>query len=280
MDSAARITADALSKQTGVPVIVENVPGAGTTIGAARVAQAAPDGYTIFWGSSSLAIVPHIMKNLRFDPVQSFKPVGMVADSPFVLVANPNKGYSDIREFIFKAKERGDKTNFSSPGIGSSPHLVGELFNAETGIKATHIPYASGAQAVTSVVGGDVDFTFDPPTTVVPLVKGGKLRALAVTSNERWKDLPDVPTLNEAGFSQIDVTAWMGLLAPAETKDDVVTYLNQQLQAALQEPRVIETLAKAGLMARPSTPEQFGARIAGDSKRWGDLVKATGISVQ
>lgn len=279
-DTSARIVARALAAQTGKTFVVENVPGAGATIGATKVAQSKPDGYTVLWGSgSTLAMTPHLYKSLKYDPVKSFAPVGKVVEQPFVLVTNPAVGAQDLRDFVGKLKAAPGKYNFSSTGRGASSHLVAELFQTSAGLKATHVPYQGGAPAVKAVVAGDVHFLFDTPTTVVPQIRAGKLHALAVTGSKRWPLLPDVPTLQEAGFRDFDVTTWFGMVAPAGTPDDRIAYLSRELLAALKDPQVVAALEKANFQVSPSTPAAFARTIADEGARWGRVIRAAGIQL-
>lgn len=279
-DTSARITANALAKRTGGTFVVENAPGAGATLGAAKVAKSAADGYTLLWASSSLAITPHIFKNLQYDPVTSFAPIGAVAEQPYVLAVNASREFQNVGQLIAKAKSAPGTLNFSSTGLGSSTHLVAELFMGESGINAVHIPYNGGAPAIAALVAGDTDFMFDTPTTIVPLVKSGRLKALAVTGDDRWRDLPDVPTLEEADLSKIDATAWMGLAAPAGTPGQILDDLNTALNDVLGERAAQEALERVGLKAIPSSEAEFGQRISNQTVQWGELVKKANISTK
>lgn len=279
-DTSARIVSAAMAKDTGATFVVENVPGAGATIGATKVAQAKPDGYTLLWGSgSSLAMTPHLYNNLKYDPIKSFAPVGLVVAQPFVLVVKPSLGVKSVRELVALAKSKPGKLNFSSTGQGASSHLVAELFKKESGVFATHVPYNGGAPATNALLAGDVDFYFDTPTTLVPLVKSGKLIALGVTSKNRWDDLPDVPSLNELGFTNFDATTWFGLVAPAGTPPDRIAYLSKHLTSALGQPQVTSALKAAGFAVEPSAPDEFARKIVAETARWGATIKAANVKL-
>lgn len=279
-DASARIVASALGKDTGQTFIVENVPGAGSTIGATRVAQAKPDGFTLLWGSgSSLAIAPHLYANVKYDPVKSFAPVGLVVAQPFVLVVRQDAKIQSVADLVATAKASPGKLNFSSTGQGASGHLVAELFKSAAHVSATHIPYNGGAPGMTALLAGDVDFLFDTPTTIVPLVKAGKLRALAVTGNQRWVDLPEVKTMQEQGYPKFEASTWFGLVAPAGTPPQRIAFLSQHLLHVLDDPAVTSALRGAGFSVEPTTPEQFARRIADDSARWGSVISAAGIKL-
>ena len=279
-DTSARIVAAAMSKQTGATFVVENVPGAGATIGATKVALAKPDGTMLLWGSgSTLAMTPHLYPALKYDPVKSFAPIGLVAAQPFILVVKSTRGIKNVKELVALAKAAPGKLNFSSTGQGASSHLVAELFKAATGISATHIPYNGGAPGLNALLAGDVDFFFDTPTTVVPHIKAGKLRALAVTGKSRWEPVPGVPTMQEVGLADFDATTWFGLVAPAGTPPERVSSLSKSLLAVLADAPVSGLLRDAGFLVEPSSPDEFAKKIAADSARWGGIIKSAGIKL-
>ena len=280
-DTAARILATAMAKESGMPFVVENVPGAGATLGAAKVAQAKPDGFTVLLGSASaLAMAPHLYTSLKYDPFKSFAPIGLVVAQPFILVVKPTAEQKNVKALVGKAKADAGKMNYSSTGQGTSSHLLAELFKSASDFNATHIPYNGGAPAIQAVLAGDVDFFFDTPTTVVPLAKAGKLTTLAVTDKRRWEALPDVPTMEEAGFPKVDATTWFGLLAPAGTPAQRVAQLSKSLLTVLQDSAVSGQLRSAGFSIEPSTPEEFSKKISSDFAKWGDIIKATRIKLE
>lgn len=279
-DLSARLVATSISKDPAFTVIVENVPGAGAVIGATRAAQAKPDGYTLLWGSaSSLAMSPVLYENVKYDPIKSFAPVGLVASQPFVLVVRPSLGVKSLAEFVALAKASPGKLNYSSTGQGASAHLVAELFQTAAGIKATHIPYNGGAPAMNALLASDVDFLFDTTTTTVPMIKSGKVLVLAVGSATRWPGLPNTPTFQELGYVNFEATTWFALLAPAGTPPGIVATLNQKLVAALHDPAVVSALQNAGFSIEPSTPSQLASRIGSDVTRWGAIIKAANVKL-
>jgi tripartite-type tricarboxylate transporter receptor subunit TctC len=279
-DTSARMIATAMAKESGATFVVENVPGAGATIGATKVAQAKPDGYTLLWGSgSTLAMTPHLYPNLKYDPVKSFAPIGLVVAQPFILVTNTSRNIRSVKELVALAKASPGKLNFSSTGQGASSHLVAELFKAATGVSATHIPYNGGAPGVNALLANDVDFFFDTPTTVVPLIKAGKLTGLAATGKMRWEAVPEVPTMQESGVADFDATTWFGLAAPAGTPPERVAALSRSLLKVLADPQITAALRGAGFSVEPSTPEEFAKKIAADSARWGGIIRAAGVKL-
>ncbi|MGV3654787.1 MAG: Bug family tripartite tricarboxylate transporter substrate binding protein [Noviherbaspirillum sp.] len=279
-DAVARILAQSLQKQSGGSFLVENVPGAGTTIGAARAARAQPDGYTLFWGSSSsLAIAPHIYSKIAYDPLNSFDPVSWVASTPYVMVVRPDSPAKTIADLVARAKAAPGKMNYASAGLGSGPHVVAEMFLNATGISIQHIPYKGGSPAITAVISGDVDFYFDTPTTPIPLVKANRLRALAVTDTARQAELPDVPTMQESGLSGVEAHAWFALLAPHGTPKEIVNQLNKMVAVALKDPAVLEQMAKGSFNPASSTPEKLGQTIKAEHERWGKIIREKNIRV-
>lgn len=279
-DASARLMAQALQKQTGGSFVVENVPGAGTTIGAARVARATPDGYTLLWGGlSSNAMAPNLYTKLTFDGLESFAPVSMVASQPYVLFVSANSPIKTVADLLAKAKAQPDAFNFGSPGQGSSPHLMTELFLDAAGIKAQHVPYKGAAPAMTGLLGGEVQMMFDTPTAPLPMFKAGRLRPLAVTSARRLAELPDVPTLQESGLSGLEANTWFALFAPRGTPAAVVTRLNEMTRKALSEPAVLEQFAKAQFTPEPSTPQALAQRVTAESAKWRRIIKDKSISL-
>lgn len=274
-DTSARVVANALAKALNTSFVVENVAGAGATIGSTKVAQSRPDGYTLLWGtSSSLAIAPHIYKNLRYDPVSSFAPISTVATGPFILAAKPSLDANSVDQLVAQAKAEPGKLNFASTGRGGSTHLTAELFSSVTGINALHVPYNGGAPAMNALLAGDVDYLFDTPTTIVPMAKAGRIKALAVTSDTRWAGLPEVKTMQELGFKGFDSSTWFGLLAPAGTPDPILDKLNDATIAVLKDPAVISALETAGFAVTSSTRQQFADRIATDGGKWGTVIQS------
>lgn len=279
-DASARIVAQALEKQTGGTFIIDNAPGAGTTIGAAKVARAAPDGYTLLWGGlSSHAMAPNLYPRLPFDPVESFEPVSMTASSPYVLAVNAKSPYRSIADLVAKAKAEPGKLNYGTPGQGSSPHLTTELFLDAAGINVQNIPFKGAAPAMTSMLSGDIDFMIDTLTLPVQMIKAGKARALAVTSAKRVPELPDVPTMKESGLN-VEAATWFGLFAPKGTPAEIVATLNKAVNAVLKDPAVISRMNQAGFDATPSSAAELAKTVKSENQKWGNIIKAKNIRLQ
>jgi tripartite-type tricarboxylate transporter receptor subunit TctC len=278
-DVAARLIAQPLGEALGQSVIVENQPGAGGRTGSRSVARAAPDGYTLLMGGTNLnAIIPAIYKNLDYDPVKSFTAVASVASDAVVMVINPSLPARTVAEFVQTAKASPGKLKYgSAPGIAS--HLASELLKYRAGIDMPFIPYRGGGPAITDLLGGQIDMIFNNKSVLLALIRGEKLRALAVTADRRWPELPDVPTLREAGFPDFPSDIVYGLLAPAGTSDAIVEKLNSSVNAALQSPELRANLAKLGIEARAATPQAFGAAMADDMAKYDEIVRLTGIKV-
>ncbi len=278
-DTSARIVADALSKELNASFIVENAPGAGSSIGTTQVANKKPDGYTLLWGTGSgLTIYPHLRKT-DYDPAKSFEPVSLVAAAPFVLVTQDQLNVDNVDEFVKEMKAHPGEFNFGSPGVGGTAHLIAELFNQSAGAEAVHIPYSGGAPMNHALMSGDIQYLFDTPTTIEPAIKSGKAKALAITSKDRWPGLPEVPTLEEQGFEDFDITTWFGLLAPAGTDAAKVQILSDGVQKALANKDVNNALLQAGFFVEGTSAQEFKEKIAADNKLWADLIKNSNIEL-
>lgn len=275
-DATARVLADALGKLWQQRVIVENKPGAGTTVGAAFVASSDPDGYTIYLNSVSHAIVPSLYDNLRYDPLKSFEPVSRIAQSPILLVVHPSSGIKTLEELLAAARAKPGQLNYGSPGVGASPHLAAEMMIAAAKIKVQHVPFNGAGPLSNAMLGKVVDFGFTD-IAALPLVKEGTLKALAVTSLERLPDIPDVPTLNETVQKGFEVLNWNSILAPAGTPREIVDFLNRSLVRILETPEVKRIFAAQGFQAVPSTPAELGELIASDIKKFKAVVDEAGI---
>jgi tripartite-type tricarboxylate transporter receptor subunit TctC len=275
-DATARVLADQLGRLWRQSVIVENKPGAGTTVGAAFVASADPDGYTIYLNSVSHTIVPSLYDNLRYDPVKSFEPVSRVAQSPILLVAHPSFQANTIQELVELARARPGQLNYGSPGVGASPHLAAEMMLVAAKIKVQHVPFNGAGPLANALLGKVVDFG-STDISALPLVKEGKLKALAVTSLERSPDLPDVPTLSETVQKGFEVLNWNSILAPAGTPRPVVEFLNRSLVQILQTPEVKRIFAAQGFQAVPSTPAELGDLLVSDIRKFREVVQQAGI---
>jgi tripartite-type tricarboxylate transporter receptor subunit TctC len=274
-DTLARILSQRLADALGQQVVVDNRPGGNGNIGMEIVAHAAPDGHTIVLGYiANLAIGPSLYAKLPFDPVKDYAPITQLASSPNVLVAHPSVAASNLQELIVLA--RGKPVNFASAGVASVGHLTGELLNNLAGIRMVHVPYKGSGQAVTDLLGGHVQLMFSGFSSTLPHIKSGKLRPLAVTGSARSAALPGVPTIAEQGFPKFEATAWYGVLAPANTPKPVIRRLHGELVKLLKLPDVGQRLEGLGFEIVGSTPEQFGAYIKTEIRKWAQVVKASG----
>jgi tripartite-type tricarboxylate transporter receptor subunit TctC len=286
-DILARATAQELTKAFGQSFIVENKAGAGGNIGSEIVAHSAPDGYTLLMGTvGTHAINKSLYSKMPFDPVKDFQPITLVAGVPNVMVVNTEKaaarGIHNVQDFIKYAKAHPGKLNMASSGNGTSIHLAGELFKTMTGVYMTHFPFTGSNPALLSLMAGDMDVMFDNLPSAMPHIRGGKLKALAVTSSTRSAALPDVPTVEEAGgpaLKGFEASSWFGLLAPAGTPMDIVNRVQQATAKALATPEMKERLKAQGAIPSGNTPAQFAQLIDRETKKWAAVVKASGAKV-
>ena len=282
-DMLGRLLAQGLAAPLSRNVIVENRPGAGSTVGAAYVARAAPDGHTLLLATSStLAINPSLYPALPYDPLKDFVPIGMIASVPLALVVNPSVNARDVSELVSLAKGRSGGLSYGSAGNGSPQHLAAEMFRAATGVELRHVPYAGSAAALTDVLGGHVDMMFVDLAPALGHVRSKRLNALGVTSLARQPTLPDVPTIADSGMTELarfEAVAWQGLVAPAGTPRAVVDRLNRLLVEMLDRASVREALQRDGVEPRSSSPEQLAAAIRSDTDRWARVIKAARISI-
>lgn len=279
-DIVHRIVLEQISEQLGQPIIVENRVGAGGTIGTAVVAKALPDGYTLLANGSAHTIVPALYKNLSYDPVRDFAAIAPVGSSPSVLVVSPAKGMKRAADLVAAARAHPNALNFSSVGIGTATHLSAERFLASAGVQAVHVPFKGGAEAMTEVLAGRVDFFFGPVALVLPQVRDGKLVALAVNTHKRSETLPHVPTTAEAGFPDAEYPIWFGLFAPAGTPRDVVERISRETQKALQTPKVRERLAALGVDPVPMSPDEFAAYVSREVSLNAALARRAGLKAE
>ena len=278
-DVMARLIAQRLSSTLG-SVILENKAGAGGTIGTKAVAAAEPDGYNLlFGGTSTLAINPAVYKDLRYDPVTSFAPVAMVSTSPFVLVVHPSVPVHSVGELVGYAKANPGKVNFGSAGVGTTPHLAGELFKSLTGVDVVHVPYKGGGPVLTDLVAGQIQMTFELTAVLLPLIRAGKLRALAVATEERNPDLPEVPTMIESGVPGCLVSSWFGIVGPAGMPLHVIDRLNLEINRGLRSAEIVASLAQLGSQPKIGTAQEFATLIATEAQRWRSVAKSTAIAV-
>ncbi len=278
-DVVARLFSQYFQNHFG-PTIVENHPGGNTTLGALVAAAAKPDGYTLFFGSStSLAIAPALLVNAGYDPVKSFMPIAAISSSPMYLTVGPAVAAKTIGELIAYAKDNPGKLNFAAP-TGGPPHLAGEMFKRAVGIDIVPVFYGSMNQAFTDMLGGQMDIVFDSPAALASLIREGKIRALVVMGARRQDRLPDVPTMAESGLPDLRVTTWNGLVAPAGTPDAIIVKLNAMINEALKSPEIREVLAKFSSEPLGGTPQEFAAFVASESKKWSEIIHLSGVKME
>jgi tripartite-type tricarboxylate transporter receptor subunit TctC len=278
-DVAARILQKELAPALGQSIIIENKPGAGSTIGTAEVSKAKPDGYTLVMISTTHVISPHLYRQMPYDALKDFTPVMKLAEGPYVLVVHPSLNVKTVGELIALARREPGKIDYASSGNGSAQHLVGALFTTMADAKLNHVPYKGSNQAMNDVVGGQVKVSFVGVPNALPNLKSGKLKALGVSTRKRYGELPDVPTIEEAGVPGYDATVWLGLLAPPGTPREVVQKLNTEITKVLSSADAKRLMASAGVDVATSSPEDFAKLLASEHERWGKVVKETGAQV-
>jgi tripartite-type tricarboxylate transporter receptor subunit TctC len=280
VDTLGRMLSQGLKENLGQPVIIDNVSGAGGTIGAGVVAKAPADGYTLLMVYDTFAVNPHVYRKMSFDSFKDLAPVMELVKIPLVLAAHAKLPASNLKELAELGKSRPTGINFSSGGAGSSGHLAAELLKSTLGIPMTHIPYKGGGPALMAAVSGETDFTILGTLVTVPQIKAGNLKALAVLGRQRAAPLPQVATAAEQGLSNIDISSWIGLLVPAGTPAPIIARVHQAFTAALKNPAVLAKMAEDGNEIVASTPEQFGAFLAQDSARWGKVIRDNNIQLE
>lgn len=279
-DLTARIVAQKFSDAFGQTFVVDNRPGMGGIIGTGIVAKAAPDGYTLLAnGITTHGIGPHVYSKLPYDPVKDFTPVVLSSTMPIFLLVNAQVPVKSVSELIALAKAKPESINFASPGTGSAPHLVGELFKSVTGIPSQHIPYKGSGTAAPDLMGGQVQFMFDAIAGHLGGIQSGRVKAFAVTGAARVAAFPDVPTMAEVGLPRVTGSVWYGLMAPAGTPREIIAKLNAEANRALAMQEVKDRMAVAGMQPAGGTPEQFGKFIADELAKWGPVVKAAGVKL-
>jgi tripartite-type tricarboxylate transporter receptor subunit TctC len=279
-DTPARMLAPRLSDQMGRQFYVENKPGAGGTIGADFVAKAAPDGYTLLLTGTPHVISAHLYKKMPYDALKDFTPIALIASGPYALVVNPQKlAVSSVRELIAAAKAEPGKIDFASSGNGSAQHLVGALFNAMAGIELNHVPYKGSGPAMQDLIAGQVSVSFAGIPNVLGHVRSGRLRALGVTTAKRWSELPEVPTLAEAGVAGYEATLWLNISGPAGMPAELVQRLNAEIAKALSDPEVQANFRAAGVDATSMGPQELNAFMRAEYEKWGRVVRETGATV-
>lgn len=278
-DILARIIGRKLTEAWAQQVIIDNRPGAGSTLGTDIVAKAEPDGYTLLLATNGHAINPSLYRKLPFDPIRDFAPITLLNSAPLMLVIHPSVAARTIKELVALARTKPGQLAYASSGTGGISHLAGHLFMTMAGIELTHVPYKGMAPAVSDALGGQVPMVFPDPIIAMPHVKAGKLRALGITGAKRLRLNPEIPTIAEAGVPGYDVTVWYGVLAPAGTPANVIKRLHVDIVRALNLPEVRERLINEGGEPTGNTPEQFGALIRADLLKWGKVVKASGVQL-
>lgn len=280
-DALARLIAPKLQEALGQPVIVDNKPGAGGNIGADFVARSLPDGHTLLVGyNGPLAINPSLFEKMPFDPTKDLAPITLAVKSPQYLVAGPAADFSTAKEFIAKAKANPGKYSYASVAMGSASHLTMEMLKAAAGMNVTHIPYRGATPAVTDLLAGNVHLAFMVPGNVQQFVATGRLKLLATTGEKRFRSSPDIPTLIELGYRDLEATSWVGLLAPAGTPKLVIDRYHSELVRILNSPDITARLQEMEFEVVASTPAQFASWIASESKKWGAVVKSTGAKAE
>jgi tripartite-type tricarboxylate transporter receptor subunit TctC len=279
-DILARLLAQRLTESMGQQFVVDNRAGGGGTIGALAAARSAPDGYTLYLGGiTSLAMAPHTHGKLPYDPFKDFAPISKLTQQPVMLMVHPVLPARSVKEFVALAKMKPGALDYASSGIGGSGHLAGELFKSVAGIRMEHVPYKSAAPALTDLVAGQVQVMFGTLLASVPLVRNDKLRALAVTGQQRVEALPKVPTFADSGVTNFDATSWNCMMAPAGTPEPIVARLSTELQRIVRDPAVLERLKGDGVTGTGSTPQELAEYLKSESAKWGKVVRDVGIKL-
>ena len=279
-DLVARLLAKSLTEQTGKNFYIENVSGAGGNVGAVRAAQSPPDGYTLLVTGGNITNNPFLFASPGYDPIKDFAPVTLAAATPVVLAVNPNVPVHSVKELVAWVRANPGKESFASPGTGTPPQLVGALFVQSQHLDLVHVPFSGGGTAVEATVGGHTPISFGAMAPAVPLIKSGQLRALAVTGSARSPALPDVPTMAEAGFPEVEGQTWTAMVAPAGTPKDIVAKLHDMIVAGLATPDLKSKLAAIAYVPIGDTPEECEAFFKSEMDRWGKVIKAAGLKAE
>jgi tripartite-type tricarboxylate transporter receptor subunit TctC len=279
-DNICRIIAPRLAENLKQQVIVDNRPGANGIVGTEAAARAAPDGYTIVLIPSGHSVNATLYKKLPYDSIRDFTAITLAASSPLVLAMHPSVPTKNVKELVALAKARPGQLTYGSAGVGSSGHLAGALFETLTGTKFVHVPYKGMGLVVTDLMGGQVSLTFGTSASVIPQVRNGRLRALAITGAQRSPALPDIPTVAESGVPGYEASLWYGFVGPARMPSDIVQRLHADIVAALKQPQVRERLAAEGVDARSSTPEDFAQLLVSDVERWARVIQRAGVRIE
>jgi len=280
-DNVARLVGKRLADSLGQPVVIDNRPGAGGVVGAELAAKSAPDGCTLFLGGvGSHAINPNLHAKLPYDPIKDFAPVSLLAQAPLVLVVHPSVPVHDVAEFITYARAHPGRLNFASNGNGSSSQLAAVMFASMAGVDMVHVPYKGLAPALTDLLAGEVQLMFSSVVAILPHIKAGKLRAIAVTGAKRLASMPELPTIAESGLPGYEASSWYGILAPAGTPRDIVMKLNAELAKALEQPEVRNSLLAEGAEPAGGSPERFAAHIRAEMERLGKIIRDAKIRLE
>jgi tripartite-type tricarboxylate transporter receptor subunit TctC len=277
-DAFARFVAQGLSVKFGQSVIVENRPGGNNVIGTEYVARAQPDGYTLLLGYTATHSINPALSKLKYDPIKDFEPIGMIASSPTLMVANASLPITNVKELVTLIKSKPGTFSFASAGKGSAPHFAGELFKVSTGTDLLHIPYKGAALGVNDTIGGTTQIMFPSLFTAYPHVKSGKLKAMGIAGEKRSKAVPDIPTLAEQGIADVNVPQWYGLFAPANTPQPIIQMLNKEMNLILNDPAVEKKIEDQGAEVETSTPEQLKQFVQKELNRWKTVVARTKIT--
>jgi tripartite-type tricarboxylate transporter receptor subunit TctC len=276
-DLFARLIAQSLTQQTGKNFYIENVPGAGGNVGAVRAAHAAPDGYTLLVTGGNITNNPYLFSNVGYDPLKDFAAVTVGAATPVVLAVNPAVPAHSVKELVALIRAGAGKFSYASPGTGTPPQLVGALFAHSLGLDLVHVPFGGGGPAVEATMAGHTPISFGAMAPAVPLIKDGGLRALAVTGKERSPALPDIPTMAEAGFPEVEGATWTAVLAPAGTPEDIIAQLHRMIVQGLAQPEVKEKLAAMAYVPIGNTPQQCEEFLKAEMAKWGKVIEDAGL---
>ena len=276
-DVLSRVLAQRLNQQYGQQVVVENRPGSGGHVGAEAAARAAPDGYTIVFGTIGIHAAYTIYSKLNYDPSRDLQPISMYADVPNILVVHPSVPVKNVKEFIALAKSNPGRLNFGTAGSGSSTHMAGEWFKLYTGVNLTHVPYKGSAQAMQDLLGGQIELMFENLPTAIAQVRAGKIRSLGMTSRERSPSMPEVPTLAETGVPGFEATAWFTIAAPAKVPADIIRKLNVDMNAFLKAPEMQQRWIDMGVVPLGGSPADAEKFFVVEREKWGKVIKAAGI---
>ena len=276
-DMLGRLIGQKLSEGLGQQILIDNKPGAGTLIGATVVAKAAPDGYTLLVGGFASNAVSPVLFKAEYDPLTAFEPVGMFGTAPTILITYPASPYKTIKDVVDAAKKKPGEVMYGSSGNGSPLHMSGEMFTAQAGVNMTHVPYKGGSAHILDLMGGRLDVIFDTSTNSTSLIKGSKVRPIAVSSKARLPDFPDVPTFTESGYPDFSVNGWYALYAPAKTPKDITARLSTELQKVLKMPEVIEKLRGVGVTPGTGDPQELAKYGPSEFEKYTKLIKAANI---